>query len=259
MQTKRNSHIRTLFQVMKPGHVVTSEYLLSLGIPKGQQAYYAKSGWLEPVGSGAFKKPGDTISWEGAIQALQQQTEIPVHLGAQTAAEFHGNVHYLRMWAKFRVDLLTPRNTKLPQWLFECDSDFEIRHFCVEFLPEKLQVEEEVRGRFTIRRSGEERAMMECLYLAPEHIALEECYHLMEGSAGLDADKVMELMQNTGSEKVKRLFLYLAEIDNPPWLKKLNRRKIRLGKEWISLTDFGTYISKYRLEMPFEFEQPWYL
>jgi hypothetical protein len=108
MQAKRNSHIRTLFQVMKPGHVVTSEYLLSLGIPKGQQAYYAKSGWLEPVGSGAFKKPGDTISWEGAIQALQQQTEIPVHLGAQTAAEFHGNVHYLRMWAKFRVDLLTP-------------------------------------------------------------------------------------------------------------------------------------------------------
>jgi hypothetical protein len=259
MKANIAAHIRTLFQIMKPGYVVTSEYLLSLGVSLDMQDYFGKSGWLEPVGSGAYKKPGDTISWQGAIEALQQQTQIPVHVGALTATEFHGNAHYLRMWAKYRVDLLTPHNTKLPQWLFECDGDFQIRHFCVEFLPEKLQVEEEVRGRFTIRRSSEERAMMECLYLAPEHMALEECYHLMEGSAGLDADMVMELMLNTESQKVKRLFLYLAEIDNPPWLKKLNRRKIRLGKEWISLTDFGTLISKYKLEMPFEFEEPWHL
>jgi hypothetical protein len=53
--------------------------------------------------------------------------------------------------------------------------------------------------------------------------------------------------------KVKRLFVYLAELANRSWVKHLDMSSIDLGSGTRSLAKNGTYVSKYDIVIPPEF------
>lgn len=100
--------------------------------------------------------------------------------------------------------------------------------------------------------STSERAIMECLYLAPQKTDLVECYHLIEGLVNLKPKLLNELLSNCSSVKVKRLFLYLAEKVNHQWFQFLNTDKIGIGKGNRMLEEKGVYIAKYLISIPKE-------
>ena len=41
-------------------------------------------------------KDGDHVSWEGALYALQQYLQLPIHVAAKTALEFQGAAHFIQ-------------------------------------------------------------------------------------------------------------------------------------------------------------------
>ena len=100
--------------------------------------------------------------------------------------------------------------------------------------------------------SSPARAMLECLYLAPEKQELLECFELMEGLNNLRPKVVQELLEQCTSVKVKRLFLYLADKAGHEWLQYLDLQKIDLGSGKRSLVKNGVYVAKYQITVPKE-------
>ena len=72
----------------------------------------------------------------------------------------------------------------------------------------------------------------------------------MEGSTNLRPKVVQSLLENCNSIKVKKLFLYLAEKCNLPWLTKLDLDQINLGGGKRKIGEGGVFDSKYMISVP---------
>ena len=254
MTTSNETFLKTLFKVLQPGCLVTVDWLKVHGISRNLQNYYLKSGWLEPIGRGAYKKPGDTIEWQGAINAIQKQSETKVHVGGLSALALQGFSHYFRM-SNESLQLFSPLKTKLPKWFVDYNWKVEIQHHLSSFLPLDSGIKELEQNQIEIIVSTPERAIMECLYLAPQKMDLVECYHLFEGLVNLKPKLLKELLSSCNSVKVKRLFLYMAEKANHQWFQFLKSEQFDLGKGNRMLAEKGVYIPKYLLSIPKELSE----
>lgn len=236
----------------RPHTVVTSMRLNELGISPQDTQNYLSSGWLEPLGRGAYKRPVETVTWQGALWTIQTQLKLDVHVAARTALEMSRKAQFLR-FAGYTVFLFSPPKVTLPAWFKEHDWSVEIRHSQTKVLPPDLGVSElEAFGALRIRGSSPERAILETLHLAPQAIDLVEAAQLAEGLVTLRPKLMQELLEACTSVKVKRLFLYLAERADLPVMRHLNLAAIDLGKGDRSLTPKGKYVAKYGLHLPAE-------
>lgn len=148
--------------------------------------------------------------------------------------------------------LFGPLGTHLPKWFRDYRWDAKISLVTTSFLPASLGLEPVKENSFEVEVSSPARALMECLYLAPERFDLMECYQLMEGLNNPRPDDVRDLLESCSSVKVKRLFLYMAEKAGHSWLEYVNKEFIDLGKGKRHLVKDGVYISKYGITVPKE-------
>ncbi len=254
MTTQNENKLRILFQVLQPGYIVTTSKLDKLGISKNLKNYYLKSGWLEALGRGAYKKPGDHVEWQGALYAIQKYVKIKVHVGALSALSLQGFSHYFRLTSE-TLYLFTPSNTKLPKWFSGNNWNYELFHKQSNFLPDDMGLMQIEVKSIPVKISTPERAILECLLLTPQAFDLVECYQLFEGLVNLKPKLVTELLVNCNSVKVKRLFLYMAEKINHQWFQFLKTDNIDLGKGHRTLAKNGIYNAKYMISIPKELEQ----
>ena len=251
MTTQNKTYLRDLSELLRPGTVVSSSWLESFGISRDLQKHYIKSGWLEAIGRGAYKKPNDKVEWSGAINAIQKQTDIKVHLGALSALSQQGFSHYFR-FEKEDLQLFSPLRHNLPKWFIDYDWGVKLLHKRTSILPDKLGLKAIEIKQISITVSSPERAILECLYLAPTEVDLVECYHIFEGLVNLKPKLVTELLQNCNSIKVKRLFLFMAEKSNHTWFQFLDTKNIDLGKGKRMIGENSVYNSKYQISIPKE-------
>lgn len=258
MTAVKRKNLMNFLNLHKPGTVCLSSWLESQGISRDLQKYYRKAGWLESVGRGAYKRPGDQVEWEGALYALQQQAGLQVHIGGLTALIKQGSNQYLRL-GKEKVYLYSPLGVKLPSWFKSHDWGIQLKHIKTNFLPEELGVGDVVRmgfashaSPFNLKISDPERAIIECLYLAPKGQSLVEAYEIMEGLVNLRPKMVQKLLEECRSIKVKRLFLYMADKAGQKWLQYVDSAKIELGSGDRSIVPNGIYVAKYRISVPKE-------
>jgi hypothetical protein len=130
-----------------------------------------------------------------------------------------------------------------------------IDYYQTSFLPSDLGLTEIELKNFSIQVSGATRALMECLYLAPEKQELVECFEMMEGLNNLVPKQVQLLLEKCQSVKVNRLFLYMAEKATHKWFEHLDLKNVDLGKGKRSIVKNGVYIDKYQITVPKELEQ----
>ena len=251
MTTQNETKLKTLLNNLKPGTVTLAPWLEELGISRNLQNHYLRSGWLEPIGRGAYKKPAEKVQWPGGIFAMQNQANLNVHAGAITALSLQGFGHYFRLNQE-TIYLFSPYKENLPKWFKDYDWGNTVFHQQTDFLPENIGViEHEVRN-IPVKISTTERSIFESLYLTPKKLDLIECYHLIEGLVNLKPKLVLQLLNQCNSVRVKRLFLYLAEKANHQWLKFLDVSTIDLGSGNRRITEGGTYVSKYQITIPKE-------
>ncbi|MCO5946717.1 type IV toxin-antitoxin system AbiEi family antitoxin [Mucilaginibacter flavidus] len=251
MTTTGQTKINQLLSSLPAGVVLQASWLSEQGYNSDLQKAYRRSHWLESIGTGAMIRNGDTVSYEGAIYALQQQSNMPVHPGGRTALSLLGKAHYLSLSEK-KVTVFGEDNARLPTWFLNHDWGVGVDYYQSSFLPSGIGMSEVEIKTYSIKVSGAARALMECLYLAPEKMALMECYELMEGLNNLKPAQVQQLLEKCQSVKVKRLFLYLAEKANHNWTKFLNHEKINVGSGKRSIVKNGVYIDRYQITVPKE-------
>lgn len=251
MNTNNREKLKNLLDSHLPGTVYVASWLEGRGISRDLQKHYRKSGWLETAGTGAFKRPGEQVSWQGGLYALQAQSGLDVHAGALTALALQGYAHYLRLGAE-TVFLFSPPKTNLPAWFKNRDWGQKIHHCKTSALPPALALADYQAGAFSIQISTPERAFLECLHLSPDTVDLVECYQVMEGLTTLRPKLLQPLLEQCSSIKVKRLFLYMAEKAGHDWFKRLDATKFDLGAGARTVTKGGVYVSSYGLTMPEE-------
>lgn len=249
VSTQNEQKIKTLLDQHKPGTVCLASWLEAIGISRDLQKRYRRSGWLESLGPGAFKRPGDAVDWRGGLYALQSQAGLRVHAGARTALALQGLAHYARLGAE-TLFLFSPPKTPLPAWFKGHDWTAPIRHVQTSILPDGTGLTQHEAANFAIRISAPERAMLEWLHLAPKEADLVECYQVMEGLVNLRPALAQELLHACSSVKVKRLFLFMAEKAQHQWFQRLDVAALDLGAGDRNLAKGGVYVPRYGLVIP---------
>jgi hypothetical protein len=252
MSIVRAEKLKPLLDQWEAHTVVTAPRLRALGISSQDVQKYVANRWLESIGHGAFKRPSETVTWQGALYSVQTQLGLPVHAAALTALDLAGHSHYQRL-GDAPVYLFSPPQVSLPAWFKKQSWSDRIRQTQSKLLPPDLGLSERRTDEgFTLRLSSPERALLEMLHLAPHHADLVEASQIAEGMITLRPGLMQSLLEACGSVKVKRLFLYLAERNNLPVMAYLDVTKFDLGTGDRSLTRAGRYVPKYKLLLPTE-------
>jgi len=251
MATKNEIKIKKLLDEHVPGTVMVASWLESRGVSYDLQKHYRRNRWIESIGTGAFKRPNESITWKGGLYALQKQLHIPVHVGGLTALSLLGFSHYFRITEE-KVYLFSPLTYKLPAWFRNYSWSNPIQHSNTSFLPDQVSLLEQEETNFTIIMSTAERAMLEYLYLTPQYMDMIEGYQVLSGLVNLRPIVIQELLEKCRSVRVKRLFLYMSEKAGHQWFKLINQSALNLGKGDRSLVKNGIYNSTYRITIPRE-------
>ncbi|MCF0185639.1 MAG: type IV toxin-antitoxin system AbiEi family antitoxin [Bacteroidaceae bacterium] len=243
--------INNIRQSIPTGGVLTSAWLASQNVQRGEQTKYVHSGWLVRLTQGVYQFAGDDALLYMALATYLEQTDCRCHVGASSALDLRGYTHFLAL-AKPQAFLFTRKEDKLQKWLGARDWNMDIRLVATSVFAEECGIEFfEINGH-QLRISSPERAIMECLYLFPKHFALMDTYYVMEMLTALRPKLVSELLQKCTSVKVKRLFLYMAEKANFPWFKALKLDGVDLGSGIRGLVTGGVLNAKYKITIPKE-------
>jgi hypothetical protein len=248
---KRNK-INLLLQNWPKGTVATSSWLNKQGIRFDLVARYRKSGWVEPVGHGAFQLAGDKVSWCGALYSLQTQLGLSTHVAGKSALALLGKAHYVPLGNREKIVLFSARGERLPAWFRKRDWHAEIRHVASDLLPPSAAAgfTKAKEDGFDYTISSAERAILEFLHDVPLKGSFEEAELLFEGLMTLRPDVVGGLLRQCSSVKVKRLFMALAGRFNHPWVSSLNLKQVDFGKGKRLLAPHGFLHPQYQITLP---------
>lgn len=214
---------------------------------------YVKSGWLEPVARGVYKKPNETISWSSALAALQLQQDSPLHLAGLSSLSHQGLSHYLTMGNE-TVQLNSIKAIRSPKWLFS--QHWQIEYKCSKVLDEVLTTDltELTVNNQTIKSSVIELAVLEVLEKVTDESSFIFASELFQGLTSLRPRKLQSLLERSPSIKVKRLFLFLAHYYQHPWLNRLDESKLDLGSGNRQIVKGGYVDRQYKITVPLKFK-----
>ncbi len=252
MAGEPRSKLNRLLRAWPQGAVAVSCWLEAQGAYQQLVHEYEKSGWVRRIGQGAYVRVGDTVEWTGGLHALQEQIKLPVHAGAKTALQMQGYAHFLPMGTGGTVTLFGASGVRLPVWFRQYGWGTELRYTTTKVFaddPDAGLTQKEL-ATYAVTVSAPERAIMEVLYLVPAEESFEEAGLLMEGLTTLRPRLVQSLLEQCGSVKVKRLFMFLAEACNHAWVRKLDLSKVNFGKGKRMIVKGGRLDTKYNITVP---------
>lgn len=246
MGTKIN---RVRQQIPSTGIMLTS-WLESHGLSRTEISASVESAWLERISTGVYKFVGDSPTIYGILSSYGKQCEMKYHIGAASALELKGFSHYVSM-GKPKAVVFAPVRPSLPKWIENANLDMQLVSVSTKIFGEYGIEQMDYQG-LPIMVSSPERAIMECLLLAPVHYNLMDVYYLFEMLTSLRASMVQRLLESCSSVKVKRLFLYMAEKSRHRWFEKLDISRINLGSGTRSFEKGGVKNAKYDIVIPKE-------
>lgn len=240
---------------LKPGEVITSPHLQSMGISDRLAHYLKQTGALSSLGVGAYVRGQDEPHFTSALQALIKQLNFPIHVGGRTALSIHGVSQYLSMGDGQAVFLFCSRKLKLPLWFNKREWEVKPALVQTQFLNAELLQgtvsSKEVNG-FSIHTSIRERAILEAIFLIGKSHRFEEIDEIFESLVTLDAAKVQVLLEYCLSIRVNRIFLFMAHKHRHPWLSAIDESKVVLGRGKRVAVKNGRLDSRYQITVPRE-------
>jgi hypothetical protein len=103
-----------------------------------------------------------------------------------------------------------------------------------------------------VKISSPELAILEMLYHVPTAISFNEASLIINNLTTLRVDILQKLLEECNSVKVKRLFLYLADMHELPVFKKLKVENVNLGSGKRVISENGRLDNKYLITVPKE-------
>lgn len=244
--------IQQIIETQPHVSMLFGDWLSSQGLGSKEQYAYMKRGWLNRISKGVYALQGKAPTLFDTIAAYNKQLGKHCVVGAYTALELRGHSHYLSM-GKPTAYLFTDRFNRLPTWITTEEWDMTVKYMTTSFLGDDLKgVEEMTVEDDVLLVSSPERAFLECLNLPKATSSLLDLYYIMEGLTTLRPKLLQQLLEACTSQKVKRLFLYMAEKADYPWFRALNLDSIEIGTSRLMVVPTGKYIAKYNMTIPKE-------
>ncbi len=231
------------------GGLFFSEWLSKMGYSSQLIKRYKDSGWLDSLIKGVLFRRNEKLSALAAIHSYTFQTGKRVRIGAHSALELHGFNHYVPMG---KPKLMVSFDPLKPQkWIKTDKFDMKIESFSTGvFTNPTTQLLK--KDKLEVVVSTPEQAFLECLHLVPSHYNYMDLFYLMEQLTSLDPNGVQKALENTSSQKVKRIFLYMAEKAGHYWIDLINKDTLGITNSKLQLVENGTYVSKYKITIPKE-------
>jgi hypothetical protein len=212
-----------------------------------------KAGELRRLGEGAFMRPSDDLHWAAAVEAMQTEFQYPVHVGGLSALELIGSSHFIRQ-SRREVQLITYQRWNLPKWVRSNDWGVNFNlHRSRLFLGDVFLMEHREAG-FHLAVSSRELAIFEHIDESNYETSFESLENLMLGLRTMRSDHLQSLLEGCRSSKVKRIFLYMSEKLDMPYLRKLDTSRIDLGRGFREVIKGGRRDGKYQITVPREDE-----
>ena len=248
----RATRINHILAKTPPGVPMTSDWLASQHVSPQLLQSYKNTGWLEPLGRGAWMRAGSEPTLSGSIYALQRGWSGIVYPAARTALGFHGRLHFLPLGENPVLQLSVESNRKLPLWFTRQPFARNLRTFnsSALFAPVSASLTDWNAQGFSLKVSSPERAMLEYCYLLPDRADFEEAGRLMEGLATLRPEFVQSVLNACRSVKAKRSFLALASIIGHQWYGELDLESVELGEGPRSFAEDGIWNSEFKITVP---------
>lgn len=250
MTIETPNKLNRLLQSEQSGKLYFAAWLKQRGYSDQLLRQYRNSGWLTSISKGVMYRTGGKLLSFGAIASYNEQMNKNFYVGAHSALELSGFNHYVPM-GKPLLMVGHPSSETVPDWLKSILFERDLRFFSTNTFT-KPQLMEIDHDGFTIKVSVIEQAFLECLFLAPKHYSYMDLYYIMEQLTTLRPNILQMLLENTDNNKVKRIFLYMAQKSGHYWFNLLDRERISLGNGKLQLTKGGTYIPEYRITVPKE-------
>lgn len=254
MQDKepRGTKINHILARNPQGVPMTSSWLTSQRVSPQLLQGYKNSGWLDPLGRGAWIRAGTEPTLAGSIYALQRQKLVTVHPAACTALGFQGHLHYLPLGTSPVLQFGVRSNKKLPLWFTRQLFAKNLRVFNADvlFSPVSVGLTDWNVGEFSLKISSPERAMLEYCYLLPNYGDFEEARQLMESLTALRPKLLQSTLHACNSVKAKRLFLALADTVAHKWYDELDLGSVELGSGSRHIAINGLWNSQFKITVP---------
>jgi hypothetical protein len=154
--------------------------------------------------------------------------------------------------------LISDGPESLPTWFKRYAWEARIEHHTLtlfEHVPAEASRQLDC-GAFQIVISSPERAIMEEMRLSRTNDDIDHSIQLMENLGMLRPQVVQRLLEQCSSIKVKRLFLWAAEVAQHHWVEQLDLNTIGLGKGKRQLYKGGRLDAKYQITVPPKEELP---
>jgi len=245
----------TLDSVLQEGLLVDRKWLGKHGIEATAVDYYLRTGKIETLVHGLYRKPGPPLKWQQAVYSLTLLGH-DVHVGHMTALEHYGYEHYLKLGVAQHIRLYSPRS--LPSWVEKVN--IEPRFVSMKRNPlagESTGIVDVPFGTWDwpIRYSTPERAFIELASTLETKEEILQAKVMMEGAANLRPRLLQELLEACGNIKAKRLFLWLARIAGHSWYQHIDMFQINLGAGKRQIVPGGVLDTQFLITVPKEVQK----
>ena len=243
------SKINRLLSYGVYGGLFFSEWLSKMGYSAQLTKRYKDNGWLESLTNGVMYRRSEKLSALAAVYSFNKQTEKTLRIAAHSALELYGFSHYVPMGKPKLMVSFDPMKPK--DWVKSDKFDMSIIPFSTSIFS-KPSTHLLKKDNLELLVSTPEQAFLECLYLVPAHYNYMDLYYLMEQLTSLDPMAIQKTLGNTSSQRVKRMFLYMAEKAGHYWFDMLDLNSVGMTRSKLQLVENGAYVSKYKITVPKE-------
>lgn len=251
MDVAPKSKLNRLLRKVEEGKLVFSSWLKKRGYSDQLLKQYRLSGWLTSLAGGVMCRAGAKPTAIGALSSYDEQMEKRLRIAAHSALELSGFRYYQVNEGKPTMVVCHHYDEILPHWLTETEFDYELKFFRTKIFPQE-QIYTYHVGSIDMLASTPEQAFLECLILAPQFYKLTDLYQIMKLLSTLNVEILQPLLESVQSNKVKRLFLYMAQRAHHAWYEQLNLSKIEIGTGKYQIAESGAYIPEYKMTIPKE-------
>lgn len=251
-QVKPYSH--RLEQILPDGQVVDRTWLHNKGYERSTIDYYIRSGKLESVGRGVYRRPGPPLKWEHLLYSLGE-LGLTLHVGGRSALDLQGYEHYVSLGSSQKIITLYGKS-KIPAWIKNRDSHVKFTAYTQKefpILPENsLTTMTFGHWDWELNISTVELALFELLSQVKDESGFLVVDKYFESATTLRPKLVNALLHSCTHIQTKRLFMWFADRHSHQWSQAIDRNTIDLGSGKRVIIKGGALDKNYNITVPRE-------